>query len=777
MGKSLASGQVFNLGLAKADEGLLRYRSMVDNTERISAFRWVKGWPLALVVGAEPEDIYASWQRRVALVVLFVALFAGVLTRLYFRQLRQLREAASANDALAQEKQFSDDIIKSLPGVFYILDEQGCFVRWDTLFETISGYSAGEMLGRSALDIIAEEDREAVAERIRNAFESGVAAVDARLLNRAGQSTPYHFTGRRCQLNGRLYLIGLGEDCTEQRQAESALRLYASVFEQSGEAILISDRENHILAVNAAFTAITGYELEDVRGANPRMFSSGHTPRSTYQALWAALAEEGFWQGEIWDRRKDGSIYPKWMSVSVVRDPAGQLTHYIAGFTDITERKAVEAQISHLAHHDSLTGLLNRFSLQSQLDQALSTAKREGGELAVMFIDLDRFKTINDTLGHAVGDALLVEVARRLRADVRESDIVARLGGDEFVVVLTAVEGVTGSARVAEKMVDALRAPYLVANNELRTTPSLGVALFPSDGGDGETLMKNADTAMYHAKSQGRNNIQFFTEKINQVAMERLRLERDLRRGLNEKQFELHYQPKLDGRSGRVIGVEALVRWRHPDSGLVPPNQFIPVAEETGLILALGDWVLDEACRQLALWREQGLKTLTVAVNLSALQLRSPTLIDYVEATLKSHGLQGSDLELEITESVVMDDPDASISKLMALRDLGVRLSIDDFGTGYSSLSYLKLLPIHALKLDRSFVMDIETDANDVTICTATITLAHNLGLTVVAEGVESEAQRLLLAAHQCDIFQGYLFSRPLPAAELPAFVRQRLFG
>ncbi|WP_298637096.1 EAL domain-containing protein [uncultured Thiobacillus sp.] len=567
---------------------------------------------------------------------------------------------------------------------------------------------------------------------------------------------------------------GTVQDITERKQVEEALRLYANVFEHSGEAILITDSGNRILAVNPAFTRLTGYAIDEIRGDNPRILASGQTPAETYQAMWTALNETGYWQGEIIDRRKDATLYPKWMSISAVRDADGQIAHYVASFTDISERKAAEAQIRHLAYHDALTGLLNRFSLQSQLEQALAMTRREQRALAVIFLDLDRFKTINDTLGHAVGDALLKEAARRLRDNTRESDIVARLGGDEFVVVLTEVDDVAAAARVAQKILQVLAQRYRIGEKELHSTASIGLAFYPGDGEDGDTLMKNADAAMYHAKSLGRNNVQFFTAEMNLTAVKRLMLEHDLRMAIETNQFELHYQPQLDSWNGRVVGVEALVRWRHPRNGLVSPALFIPVAEETGMILPLGGWVLDEACRQLRAWRDAGVAEVTMAVNLSAHQLHSPVLLAQVAQALEKHGLTGTDLELEITESAAMHDPDASIRQLKALRDLGVRLSIDDFGTGYSSLSYLKLLPIHTLKLDQSFVRDIESDANDVAICTATIALAHNLGLAVTAEGVETEAQRLLLTSHHCDFMQGYLFSKPLPADAALAFIQAR---
>jgi diguanylate cyclase (GGDEF)-like protein/PAS domain S-box-containing protein len=564
---------------------------------------------------------------------------------------------------------------------------------------------------------------------------------------------------------------GTVQDITERKRAEEALHLYANAFRHSGEAILITDKDNGIIALNPSFTRHTGYTIEDLYGKNPGVLSSGHTPRETYQSMWSALRNTGYWQGELWDRRKDGDSYPKWTSISVIRDENGKPAHYIASFTDISDRKAAEERIHHLAHHDALTGLFNRFSLESRLEQALLSARREGLQLAVLFIDMDRFKVINDTLGHHVGDALLVEVAQRLQSSVRESDIVARLGGDEFVIVLTGMETGMAASAIAGEILATLGRPYFIAGHELHSSPSVGISIFPADGEGVEALMKNADTAMYHAKEQGRNNYQFFTAAMNAAAGERLTLERDLRTALAEKQFELHYQPQVYTLDGRVYGLEALVRWRHPERGLIPPLKFISITEETGLIEPLGTWVLDEACRQMAVWRKRGIQNLRMAVNLSAHQLRSSALVTQVEEIMDRHGISPDELELEVTESAAMEDPERAIGHLGALRKLGVALAIDDFGTGHSSLAYLKLLPIQTLKLDRTFVRDIESDENDAAISAATLALARNLGLKVVAEGVETQAQRDFLAAHQCDFLQGYLFSKPLPADEATAFL------
>jgi len=557
-----------------------------------------------------------------------------------------------------------------------------------------------------------------------------------------------------------------------RKRTERQLRLAAHVFEYSGEAIMITDRDNRIVEVNPAFTRLTGYTLAEVRGENPRLLSAGRCAPEQYREMWRAITAEGVWQGEMWDRNKDGGIYPKLMTISTVRNQHGEIDFHIASFSDITDQKEAEARIRHAAYHDALTGLPNRTHLSIAMEQALADARRAEAEVAVMFIDMDRFKLINDTLGHHVGDEMLVEVARRLKECVRESDIVARLGGDEFVVVLTGMTAASAATSVAGKLLAALARPYEIAAHVLHSSPSIGISVYPVDGADSATLMKNADTAMYHAKEQGRNNAQYFTAAMNATAAARMELEHELRGALAAGQFELHYQPQVYAGSGRVCCVEALIRWRHPRRGLLSPLDFIPLAEETGLIEPIGAWVLDEACRQLAAWRRAGIDGLGMAINLSAHQLRSPRLVDMVRETLLRHALREGDIELEVTESVAMTNPERAIGQLRALRELGVRLAIDDFGTGYSSLAYLKNLPIQALKLDRSFVRDIETDGNDAAICAATIALAHSLGLKVVAEGVETPAQQRFLAdTHRCDYLQGYLFGKPMPAADLAALL------
>jgi diguanylate cyclase (GGDEF)-like protein/PAS domain S-box-containing protein len=557
-----------------------------------------------------------------------------------------------------------------------------------------------------------------------------------------------------------------------------SMRALWSAFHHSGEAVFVTDRNNCIVHVNPAFTRLTGYTFSEVVGRDPKLLSSGRFSREQYQALWAAVNEHGFWEGEIWDKRKNGTIYPKWLVISTVRDATGDIENYVASFNDISDRQEAADRLAHLAYHDPLTHLPNRLAYESQLDLALKTCQRDGTQIAIMLIDLDRFKTVNDTLGHHVGDGLLKSVALRLRESVRASDIVARLGGDEFVVVLPDIESALTAASVAGKVQRNLEASHQVGEHVLFATPSIGISVFPSDGRDADTLLRNADTAMYHAKSEGRNNYQFYAGRMNEAAVERLQMENDLRQAIADiapgrSQFSLHFQPQIHLDSGRIIGMEVLARWHHPTLGLVPPTRFIPLAEETGLIQPLGDWVFWETCRHLRDMKNQGIDGVRVAVNISAQQLRNENLPLVVQGALSCYDLKPNDLELEITESTAMQNPEITLSILNRLSGMGIVLAIDDFGTGYSSLAYLKHLPIHRLKLDRSFVKDIEYDNNDAAICSATVALGHNLGLELVAEGVETHEQRKFLANLGCDVIQGYLFSKPLPVEEALAYLRQ----
>jgi len=755
-------------------EALLRFAAQTDQIRRIFHTRTLASHPFSVQVAIAEADALADWHERASLIGMASLLLFGLMAATLWRLARsEQREAAMIAGLEASARRFRSLFHEAPMGHALNRLADGRFVEINIAFAEMTGYGRAELERLSYWDLTPPKYATEEARQLEILRRTGrYGPYEKEYLRKDGMPIDVRLSGTLYEgEDGEKLILSVVEDISGRKRAEAQLRLMASIFEHSGEAILISDRDNRIVAVNPAFTRLTGYAAAEVIGRNPSLLASGRTTPEEYAQMWRALREHGVWHGEVWDRRKDGGTYPKWLTISTLKNADGELTHYIGSFTDISERKTAEERIRHLAHHDPLTGLSNRFHLQGRLEQALATARRDGRRLAVIFLDLDRFKIINDTLGHQVGDHLLIAVAHRLRACVRDSDIVARLGGDEFVVVLTDVDGAT-ARQVADKILRSLANAHSVGAHRLHATPSLGIAMFPADGENVETLMKNADTAMYHAKTTGRNNAQFFTAAMNEAASARLALETSLRRAVERAEFELHYQPQVELASGRVVGVEALVRWRHPERGLVSPLTFIPLAEETGLIAPLGEWVLDQALRQLAAWRAAGSDGLRMAVNLSAHQLRDPSFAAGVAAALARHRVPAEWLELEITESVAMADPRATIELLEELRRMGVDLAIDDFGTGYSSLSYLKLLPIQRLKLDRSFVMDIERDPNDAAICSATIALAHSLGLGVVAEGVETEAQRDYLARLDCDILQGYLFSRPLPAAEAEAFLR-----
>jgi diguanylate cyclase (GGDEF)-like protein/PAS domain S-box-containing protein len=705
-----------------------------------------------------------------------LALGAVMLARLALQQGLRHRQA----DAELQRSRQQLQEIQRLAGIgSWEFDLPGNRLSWsDELYRIFEIDPAqGPADYQHFLQLVHQEDRERVDQVYQRALETRQPyEVEHRMIMADGRVKQIRERGETLYDNAGkpLRSIGTAQDITDIRRMESQMELLGSAFHHSGEAIMITDHDNRIVTVNSAFTTLTGYLQEEVAGHNPGMLSAGRTNREDYKRMWAAINEKGYWQGEIWDRRKDGGVYPKWLSISVMRDERGDIRYHIAHFTDVSAERATEAKIHYMAHHDMLTGLNNRFSLKDRLEHALAVARRDSGRVALLFIDLDRFKLINDTLGHHVGDELLIHVSQRLRMCVRESDLVARLGGDEFVVMLSGIEHSSSVAMVAEKLVMRVGEPYPVGAHTLYTTPSIGIAIYPMDGEDGETLMRNADAAMYHAKSAGRNNFQFFDAKMNEAAVERLGIEHALRLALGRDEFRLHFQPIIDLRTGKVSSVEALIRWQHPERGLLAPGVFIGVAEETGLIQPIGDWVIWAACRQLVAFREAGLAGVKMAINISAIQMRNSDLSVLARGVIEAYSLPPGDLVFEITESVAMEQPDETVRVLDLLRDMGVTLALDDFGTGYSSLSYLRMFALDKLKLDRSFVEDIGQDIDGQVICDATIGLAHNLGLTLVAEGVETEAQLEYLKARGCDLVQGYLFSKPLPAEQVMDFIRQR---
>ena len=558
---------------------------------------------------------------------------------------------------------------------------------------------------------------------------------------------------------------GVWRDITEAKLADTRLRQAATLFESTREGVFITDLAGCILSVNQAFTDITGYGEAEVLGRNPRLLGSGRQDAAFYQTMWASITSLGHWQEEVWNRRKNGEIYPQILSISTVRDPGGQPSHYMGLMTDISQLKDSEARLEDLVHFDPLTRLPNRRLVQSRLQHALDHAERQGQGLAVLLIDLDRFKNVNDSLGHPVGDALLVALTQRLNARVRAEDTLGRLGGDEFLLLMEHPARPKDAAEVAQTLLRLLEKPFsLPGTPELYMGASMGISLYPEDGQSATDLIKHAEIALYQAKAEGRGTYRFHTASLTQTARERLDLEARLHRALANKEFVLYYQPQFETLGGRLIGCEALLRWLSPADGLIPPDAFIPLAEETGLIVPLGEWALRTACAQGRAWMSAGLPEVTLGVNLSARQLRQPDLVERVAALLAQTGLPPARLKLELTESMIMGQGEQAPALLRALKALGLGLSIDDFGTGYSSLARLKHLPIDELKIDRGFVRDIPEDRNDMEIAAAIIAMARNLNLKVIAEGVETQAQLDFLARQGCHACQGFLLGRPVAA-------------
>ena len=559
-------------------------------------------------------------------------------------------------------------------------------------------------------------------------------------------------------------LIGRARD--QQR-----LLLQGTALASVANAVFITDRQGRIEWVNQSFSRLSGYRLDEVIGQTPRVLKSGQQENAAYVELWRTICAGGVWRGDICNRRQDGSLYTVTQTITPLRDSSGAISHFVAVHEDITQRRAAEARFEYIAHHDVLTGLANRAVLQRSLPEAMHRAKRNGTMLAVMFLDLDRFKLVNDSLGHSIGDALLKAVGDRLRSAVRAGDIVARLGGDEFAIVQTDLAQAAGSVILAKKLLSRIAEPIEVGNQEINTTASLGITLYPNDESDPEQLLSNADLAMYRAKNEGRNRYQFYSPKMNAEVHVRLQMERDLNHAVERHEFVLRYQPRIDQSTRRIIGVEALIRWQRPNRGMVGPEEFIPVAEECGLIVPLGKWMLDHACAQNHAWQSAGLPPICVSVNISPVQFLRDNIAESVIEALKQSGLDGRWLELEITEGLLMQSAEKAIAILSRLHELGVQFSIDDFGTGYSSLNYLRRFSVDKLKIDQSFVSDLETDDSGSAIVRAIISLGHSLGLKVVAEGVETKKQSDFLDLHGCDEYQGFLFHRPMPPAELAALL------
>ncbi|WP_342616425.1 EAL domain-containing protein [Rhodoferax sp. GW822-FHT02A01] len=716
-------------------------------------------------------SLHTEWPA-VVICILGVVGYVLVLINIGFRRNIQLRDI----------KKRQRVILEGVQSGVISMSENGIIESFNQSAEHMFGYGETEVLGRSIL-ILMQDPSQYVNESapdgdlyscVRKAIGSPCEAMGRR---KDGSGFDLELRVYETLLNDRRLLICTASDISSHKQAQAELRVAATAFE-SLESMIVTDADQIILKVNKAFTHITGYEPSEVVGNTPQMLRSERHSDSYFRAMWGRVNRDKYWQGEMWCRRKNGEVFPLWLAITAVLDEKGATTNYVGVFSDITEHKVAQDRIEHLAFSDSLTDLPNRRLLMDRLHQALTTSARIGRCGAVLLIDLDDFKTLNDTLGHDKGDLLLQQVAQRLTSCVRESDTVARLGGDEFVVMLEGLSEYTEGAAsqvdiLGEKILVALNQPYTLANTQIRSTPSVGVAVFNGQQVSAEELLKRADLAMYQSKAAGRNTLRFFDPVMQAVVTSRAALEIELREAVSQQQFVLYYQAQVDS-EGRIVGAEALVRWRHPVRGMVSPAEFIPLAEETGLILPLGTWVLDTACAQLADWANRpDMAHLSIAVNVSARQIRNKNFVSEVMNALGHSGANPHKLKMELTESLMVDGVEETIEKMNALRAIGVTFSLDDFGTGYSSLAYLKRLPLSQLKIDQSFVRDILTDPNDAAICRTVIALAQSLGLTSIAEGVETEEHRDALARLGCQAYQGYWFSKPLTQDAFAAYVTQ----
>ena len=757
------------VGLRPELDALARQLVFPPNAERIEK-----------LANAFQDAVLAEEQRADRFRYALGALSALLLLLVVAAVLRLARSARQ----IQESHRFLDRIADNIGEGVMATDKDGriVFANRETL--RLLGWPREELLGRSLHDTCEADGAgcRGAPEHcpITQAVQRGetISLDDVSFRRRDGSEFPVALVNVPVTEPGLLGAVTVFRDMTEAREKERDLRLAATVFENSPYGLIVTDEKANVLRVNPAFAAITGFSAADVLGQNPRILRSGVHSRSFYQNLWQMVLETGQWKGELRNRRKNGEIYPEWLSIRAVRNDKGATSHYVGIFSDITEHKEAERRLDYLSNYDTLTGLPNRVLFQDRLDRAIARNQGDGRLHAVMFLDLDRFRLTNDTLGHAVGDKLLLAAALRLRKCLGDADTLSRTGGDQYAILLENARSVTDIAAKARELLQAFERPFDLGGAEVYSGISVGIALFPLDAADAPTLLRDADTAMFRAKERGRNNFQFYSADMSADVAEAMRLERGLRRAIEAGEMALHYQPQVALHdSTRVIGVEALLRWHSAEFGDVGPTRFIPIAEKSNLILPIGDWVLRTACAQGKAWQAAGLPPVRIAVNLSAVQLRQPGLVERIREVLGESGLEPHLLELEITESVVMEDVDRSTGVLRELRQLGCEVSIDDFGTGYSSLNYLKHFPVDTLKIDQSFIRNIDSDAGDRAVVNAIISLGESLGLRIVAEGVETERQAECLRGRggRVDMaLQGFHFCRPQQPDAIETFLRER---
>jgi diguanylate cyclase (GGDEF)-like protein/PAS domain S-box-containing protein len=733
-------------------------------------------------LGLSPTSAAADFHRELLalavanLVALTIA--CGVLAAVARR--RALRSATleqARHEENARVLRLLEDIANSSPDAIYARDDDGRFIFVNRQVCRSLRASAGELVGRSVESLFPPEQAAAMRQSDQVVMRGNRSVTDVVPLTTPDGDRDFSFTKNPLR-DSRGVCVGIcavGRDITDSKRDEATRRQWAMAFESTRDGVMITDPRGRILTVNRAFTTISGYSAESLVGQTPRILRSGRHGPEFYQAMWQALQGTGHWQGEVWNRRSNGEVFPQLLSVSAVRDADDRVVNYVSVATDVSPLQRSEASLAQLAHFDPLTNLPNRRAIQRHLEDAIARCVRHGGELAVLYIDLDGFKTVNDSLGHPAGDELLLAVANRLTLRLRETDKLGRLGGDEFLVLLEGIKSSSEAAVVARDLLATLAAPIpLVCGRVAYVTGSMGISVLPE--GQPTTaveMMRDADTAMYRAKDQGRNRFCFYTADLNAIAIAKLEMEGALCQALARGELLLHYQPKIDAASGRIAGVEALLRWRREDR-LVPPGQFIPIAEQSSLILDIGAWVIDKACAQVRAWLDAGAPAPRIAVNVAARQFAAGDLDIVLTKALERHDVPAACLEVELTESMLMDRPEKTAPMLQRIRRLGVSLSLDDFGTGYSNLGYLQQFPLDFLKIDQSFVRAMGGEPDGTVLVDAIISLAHRLGLKVVAEGVETAAQRDYLLLRGCDELQGYLFSRPLDITALDAWLRGR---
>ncbi len=718
----------------------------------------------------QPESLWNTYRAELTILIVFFVLLAGAGIYLFNQNIKMRR----LGHRLAEQTSFFRLLMATLPDLVWIKDPKGVYLACNKRCEQFFGTREENIINKTDYELVSKEMADIFRQNDRQALQSNSISINEEQIQYASDGhievletihTPVYD-----EQNGRLLgVLGVGRDITVRKAHEESLRLLASVVENTAEGVVITDADRRIIEVNAAFSDICGYPRDEVLGCNPSILKSDEQDAAFFAGMWDDIHQKGRWSGEILNRHKNGDVFPAWQTISEVRNKIGEITNYVSVFSDISELKKTQEEISYLAYHDSLTQLPNRVLLQDRLGQAIKHADHTGQSFCLMYMDLDNFKNINDSMGHAEGDQLLIEVADHLRHTLRDNDTIGRLGGDEFVMLFANLDSPQQASNLAEKILERIQQPIQLTNKIVNVSASIGICMYPQDGSNAVELWRNSDAAMYRAKQLGRNTYSFYTEELTRRASERVQIESDLRQALKRNEFVLHYQPQIDTATQRIIGAEALIRWIHPQRGLVPPDAFIPVAEETGLILAIGEWVLEQAVSQTKTWLDQGINIGAVAVNIAGPQITKEDLTEKVKSVLKRYELPPQHLALELTETFIMTNED-TIRHLQQLSELGVELAIDDFGTGYSSLSYLKKLPVHKLKIDKSFISDIGIDADDMAICRTIIALSENLGLCVLAEGVETMAQSQYLQQHGCIQVQGYGYSKPLPASELEAF-------